>query len=349
MADRSKKSKSGVFLFFGALVIIFFIMIISDYRSDLMFEFPSPKKGVKQLVTLGNKLIAVSGENEIYVWDWSDLPAIYKTGMIEADKVNAVSGGNFIAVDPRKNLLIVTSLRENKPLKQLLLPLGKRCTKLKVSPNGINTVIALQTSRSSDNDFQIAVTDNSLSTLSEVITKNKEDKLVLNDIAITNDGKYIVATGKSDAGWMLVADAGRKTVVWEKVIPDSAKLDLVTFSPDGQMIYASTSSRNVGIFKTATGELVKKLEIEKYKTPLNNPQTISCINISPDSRLLAVSSVPASKIWLWDAKTGERIAVIGPGQFTVISLAFSPDSSLLASGDLIGKVQIKVWSISDEY
>lgn len=346
MVSPDKKKKAGVILFFAAFVVIVIIMIVAGYKSKLVYEFPSPQDGVDQLVTLDDKLIAISKSNEIYVWAWGNLPAVDKAGTINAERIAAVEGNHFISADSKKSILVTTTLDDDKHLQKIFLPIGKRCENLKASLNGKHAVFVLVSSRGSDNNFQMAVTDSNLGYLSKVVTKERAGDFVLNDIGISNDGKYIVAAGKNETGWILVADTEKKEVIWEKNLKDSAQLGTVVFSPDSQMIYASISESGVGVFETASGNHIGNFEMDKYKTPPNNPQEISCITVSPDGHLLAVASVPASRIWLCDAKTGERIDTISPSQFTVTALAFSPDLSLLASGDLIGKVQMKVWNIS---
>ncbi len=70
-----------------------------------------------------------------------------------------------------------------------------------------------------------------------------------------------------------------------------------------------------------------------------------------ERRVIAAPCIANVQSWvlLWDTQTGKRLMVIKPGQYTVNGLAFSPDSSLLATGDLIGRVPMKIWRLPDTF
>jgi WD40 repeat protein len=174
-----------------------------------------------------------------------------------------------------------------------------------------------------------------------------DEGLKLNDIGISNDGAIIAAVGGNDRGYLLVAGANNSQIRWEQHIDDCNELNKVVISPDGQTVYASEPGRRVYVFDISTKKIVKRLEIEKYKTPENNPQTITCITLSCDGRLLAAVSSPISKVWIWGAKTGEKVAIMKTGQFATSSIVFSLDSSLLAAADYTLN-PINVWRISDK-
>jgi WD40 repeat protein len=64
-----------------------------------------------------------------------------------------------------------------------------------------------------------------------------------------------------------------------------------------------------------------------------------CVQISPDNRVLAVGG--QRDINLYDSKTGTKLGVLRGGEGDVYSVAFSPDSQRLFSGDDDGA--IRVW------
>lgn len=342
MSGSSKKNKSGMLLFLAVFVGIAIIMFVANYKSDVLYELTTPSAGVERLSTYADQLIATSKDGDIYVWDWGKLPKLQLAGAVKSEKMVAMASDRVVWAPSGKSVLMVSNLKGDKQLGRLLLPIGKKCELLRASPNGKYAVAALTT----DMDVEFVVMGPDLTSVSKVITKKTQGQLKVNDVGISNDGKLIVAAGRTSQGWILVADTQSKKILWEEAIAASNELKYVAFSPDGQMVYATISKRYINIFESATGKVIRQLEMDKYNTPSNNPQEISCITVSPDSRLLAVSCVPASKLWLWDAKTGVKIALIQPGQFTVTAVTFSPDSSLLAAGDLIGRNTMKVRRIS---
>lgn len=344
MTKPEKRKKSPIALFLWAFVVIALIMFIANYRRILKQELQSPRGGVEKLSTYQGQLIAISPNREIYVWDWRDLSARPQVSFINAQKAVAMNSGRLLWVPSGTDKeLVISNIEGAKELKRLFLGPDSGCLGLQASSNGRYAVAALMVGGSAKR-IQLDIIDPELGFIRPVETKTLEDGLKLNDIAISNDGSFVAAVGGSNNGWLLVVGGDNKRGQWEHYIADCNELNEVCFSPDGKAIYASESGRRVYIFDVANRGLVKQLQMKRYKTPANYPQSISCIAVSPDGRLLAAASLPKSKLWVWDAESGEKIAAIETGFFSTSSISFSPDSSLLAGADLTDR-PIKVWRI----
>lgn len=344
MAGQGKRRKSPAVLFLLAFAAIAILMFIANYRSVLVHKLPNPKGGAEKISTFGGQLIAVSPGNEIYSWAWNDLSELPKVSVIKAQKVVAVGPDRLLRILPGSdNLLVTSNLKGDKELGRSSLGGDKECKLLQAGPNGRFAVAALAIAGFGKR-IQLVLIDSDLNFIQPVETKTMEQGLELNDIGLSKDGSLIAAVGGGDKGWLFVADAKGKQLLWEMAVEDCNEFSKVVFSPDGRMLYASESGRRVYIFDITAKRLVKQLEMDKYKTPPNNPQTISSIAVSPDGRLLAAASSPNSRVWIWDAETGKKIVTIGTSQFSTCSMAFSPDSSFLA-GAVSGYDPIKVWRI----
>jgi len=348
MTGTDNKKKNPTILFLLAFVAIVISMFIANYRSTRVQELNSPKSGVEKMSTFGEQLIVISRDNDIYVWDWNDLSNWTQIGAVEAQKVAAMSSDRLVWVPSGKNdVLVVSNLRGDKELKRLSLGMTRTCKWLQASSNGKYAIAGVEVADGSDGRIQLAVIEPDTSSISHVATKTlRQEELELQDIGISNDGASVAAVGGKDTGWILVADGHSKEILWEQTIANSSELNNVIFSPDGQTVYASESGRYMYVFESATGKLGNRLAMDKYKTPPNNPQTISCIAVSHDGRLLAAASAPNSKVWVWDVKSGTTIDVMVTGHFWTSGLSFSPDSSLLAIADLTTS-PIKIWRVSE--
>ncbi|MBA7677436.1 hypothetical protein ES703_85693 [subsurface metagenome] len=347
MAEPNNKKKTPIALFLLVFVAVLIVMFIANYRSPLIQTLRGPKDGVQKLSTYGEHITAISRSNKVYSWDWNDLSGQPQVRAVNAQKVVAMSAERLIGVlSGKNNVLVVSNLKGDRELKRLPLGVGKKCKQLEVSPNGKYAVAAVATDGGSDNDIELAVTDADLTSISQVVIRTLErDEFPLHNIGVSNDGALVTAVGGKYSGQILVANTQSKQVLWEQTIANSSQLNNVIFSPDGQMIFASEEGRYVYVFESATGKLIRRLAMDIYETPPNNPQTISCIAVSPDGRLLTASSAPASRVWVWDVKSGAKIEVIGTGHFWTSGISFSPDSSLLAISDLTTS-PIKIWRIS---
>lgn len=348
MTNTNKKKRNPIVLFLLALVVIVVVMFIANYTSMLIQELRGPKAGVEKLSTCGDQLIAISRYNDIYTWDWNDLSGWPQIGSVNAQKVVAMSSDRLVWVPAAENdVLVVSNLKGDKELKRLPLGVSGRCKWLEVSQNAEYAVTALAIDDGSDSRIQLAAIDPDLTSISQVLTKTIGDKFTLNNIGVSNDGAFVTAVGGKDAGWILVADARSKQILWEQAIDSSSELNNVIFSSNGQIVYASEPGRYIYAFEVATGKLVKQFEMDEYKTPPNNPQTISCIAVSSDGRLLAAATEPASNVWIWDVKSGERILSLSNEGRTVSGISFSPDSSSLAIANLV-RSAINIWKIPEK-
>jgi WD40 repeat protein len=227
-------------------------------------------------------------------------------------------------------------------LKKLPLDGIKKCLMLESSLNGKYAVAAFKPSGGPDR-IKLSIIDPNLTSLSEILTITTEGKFKLDSIAISNDGALVAAVGAKDTGWLLVADTKTKKVLWEQTVKDTPELNKVIFSPDGQWVYASEPGRCIYVFGAADGKFADKLAMDKYQTPPNNPQTIGFLAISPDGRLFAATTQPASTAWIWNIETDRKIVSFS-GRTAISGLAFSPDSSLLATGFLI-RSNVNIWKI----
>lgn len=120
----------------------------------------------------------------------------------------------------------------------------------------------------------------------------------------------------------------------------------VSFSPNGQLL-ASSSWEVVHLWNTETGAL-KHIFRPSWPDMLPSwPDGVQSIAFSPNGRLLASGFAGCMVVLLWDIETGAlQKRYDGHSDWMISSMAFSPDSQLLAfSSD---DMKVRLWDMTND-
>lgn len=314
-----------------ALIII--VMIVANLRSGSKEELKGPVGGVAELKTCNGKLTAISRNNEMYVWRWDDLSGGFESTDYKAGKITAADNAQPVRIAVNENKLITDNGKET------LITYKQGVTLLKTSKNG--KLIAVANPNPDWGYITVKIFDAELN-YKKTITADYP--LQPKEIALSNGGNKIGMTFEKQKGFLVVyADKNNE---WKYENTEYPAFNKLIFSPNSEFLFVCDTKRNIYQFDIKSKKLVKTFEIKKYKTPANNPQTITCITISDNGKLLSAGSSPGSKIYIWDTLTGEKLKVIQTGFFCASGIAFSPNNKKLAVSDLTTR-GINIVNISD--
>jgi WD40 repeat protein len=184
-------------------------------------------------------------------------------------------------------------------------------------------------------------------------------------VAFSPDGKLLVSVGDEDNARFWDVAHG---CIQHILAAHSGRIWCVTFSPVGQMLATASSDKTVKLWNAndvaqclvltshkasaarlrflgdgktlVTGAGIPPArfwdaESGKLSSVLDLPQHIACLAYCESRRLLALAS-PGGLVRLYDLAQGNRFVREFPVQGDIYSVAFSPDGSLLACGNVHG-------------
>jgi WD40 repeat protein len=151
-----------------------------------------------------------------------------------------------------------------------------------------------------------------------------------------NQGGLIAVGGWQNRG--LMVDVSTKKLLWTISLPDTNFYD-VAFSPDDKTLYVPGSSESVMIAIDSISGKVRS----RWPADSDYGRFVS-VAASSNDKWVAAGAGPGGDVCVWAVDTGQVILHVKHAEkATVYSVAFSPDSSLLATSGTHGNIQI--WSM----
>ncbi|MDP9336243.1 MAG: WD40 repeat domain-containing protein, partial [Actinomycetota bacterium] len=170
---------------------------------------------------------------------------------------------------------------------------------------------------------------------------------LITDVSFSQDGKWLAA-GRFDDGTVVYYTETRRAAL---LIGSDSVVTAVAFQPDGNLIAVGTIDGKVRLFDRRTGAAVG--------SPVDGGHVaVWQVGFSPDGQLLAVAVDPngvdgfnsqqrQGEVRLWDVDSRAPVGrPIKPGGGSVMSLAFSQDGTLLATGSYFGRIDL--WDVSTQ-
>ncbi|MGA2173307.1 MAG: WD40 repeat domain-containing protein [Sedimentisphaerales bacterium] len=349
MTAQGNKKKSPVIWFGLGFVAVVLATLIANWQSSLVRELHFPlNNGVAGLFTYSHFLAAVSQDDQIYIWNWSDLKDKPDVSAVKADQAVLVAPNTVLSARrAHTETIFVSELGNDKNYKSIAMNGASSHTWLG-SNRDKSTVVAV-TERGDDSNSEQVVYElrrvnwqNLRSEQITQITTNKTSRLL--NVAVSDDGKYVLLTGqKAKTGWMVLVDIISNVVMWDKQAADFERFGIAVFLPDGKFIYARTSDSTLYKIDTGSGGIIDRWPASKTNGSVLGDTSVQDVGVSPDGR--TVASIVASDLCMWDSRTGKQIFRRTPEHKIESGLAFSPDGRFVATSDMRQGGTIKIWRV----
>jgi len=242
--------------------------------------------------------------------------------------------GKFLASGSYDNIIKLWDLSNGEQIRTFRGH-TERVLSIDFSPNSKNLI-----SGSKDKTIKLWKVSSGLE-----IKSFREHDAIVRSVKFSPNGRYI-ASGSGDktakiwnvaTGIELYTLSGHHGQVWS-----------VAFSPNGRLLATGSESNNsssIKIWRTGNGDLVKTLEGSHGKA--------LSLDFHPDNSMLACAiggwdekkgNWIVGKIDLWNVPKGQLVKALKKGiSSTVVSVDFSPDGELLASGN--NDRMVRLWDV----
>lgn len=148
-------------------------------------------------------------------------------------------------------------------------------------------------------------------------------------VTLSPDFKTLVVISRDNSVLLLDAQTGQVIKNLQRGIYSSLPLSSMLFSPDSKLLALRDELGKVTLWNVESRQILHTL----FST--------GRILFSPDGRLLVSEGVDENhSITLWDVASGQIIQRLSESGYTTSSMAFSPDSKLLAVGGGTGTISI---------
>jgi WD40 repeat protein len=175
-------------------------------------------------------------------------------------------------------------------------------------------------------------------------------KINFRNISLTNtlqsDDNSVLSVAISPDGKTIASNSDRIIKLWDLATGEeiaslsghSQRVNVVTFTPDGQTLVSGSDDSTIKVWNLATGKPIHTL--------VGHSDSVHALVISPDSQTIADGS-DDNTIKVWNLATGRPLRTLVGHEFWVRSIAISPDGKTLASGSF--DKTIKLWNLSKGY
>ncbi len=154
----------------------------------------------------------------------------------------------------------------------------------------------------------------------------------VNSIAFTSDGNTFASASDDNTARLWDANTGQSKELFFELPGDADALDI---NSNGEVM-AIGCYNGIHLFDLHQGRQIKELK--------RHSGDVSSVIFSPNGKFLASCAKEGDDaILLWDAQTGNLLRAITEDA-DIVSIAFSPDSSTLASATLHG--EIRLWDVA---
>ena len=343
------KTKKSPFKFFLIIIIVIMVItVIVDLLSNEQALSIPGNVGILDLSSCQNYLAALTKDNQVYLWDWKALSGdpdkrgicVYPAVILDPERIMYYDSDT-------NNALMVKHLATDDNLAEF--PLSSDCRLIHIGATRDRNILAVLLKHISKNNddlsnvYQLATIHpetNRYRTIVNIGSEAMDYQLYF--CTISDNGEWGIMLGsRQGQGVITVIDVAQRKIAREINIPGVKLFDHADFEPAGAWFFAGGNNMVLYQIQTDTGQIISHIPVDDNFVGAASRTAFRDIAVSPDGKMVAALTT-TYKGGVWDCVSGENLSKSIFLKKVAATVAFSPDSRLLATGPLQDGGQISI-------
>ncbi len=326
-----KRTKNIIFWLVVVFIAIQAIIIFLNQGSKdrIILDIPS-NRGIEELWTRGNQLIASEMGRGYHIFEWNRLQSGFRTVPAYYEPSLLLEEDRVLSVKEKKGLVF-----ENSPGRSLWIPLADNAAEVSLDADPSCSIIILtrQFIRDSAVQYRVERVDLKQEIIHPIAEIEGGTDFLLRKILIAESQDQIILAGTKDKqAWLGIVDLAQNRISWEQTYPEEGEFFTACFLKDKNVIYAGSRNGAVYEMDASSGKMNRQIQLVPERQDKTKLRTIQRVVLSPDQTLLAASCDPV--YFLVDLQTWRILKKENVSHKIISGVAFSPDGRYLATSDI---------------
>lgn len=329
------------------LVIVFvavqavIIFLNQKGKDTLALDIPN-NRGIEELWTRGNQLIALEMARGYHIFDWNHLQSGYRTIAANYYPSLLLEEDRVLSVKEKRGLIF-----ENSPGRSLWIPLtgNSEEVSLDADPSCSTIILTRQFIRESGIEYRFSKVDLEREVILDIAEVQGGPDFALQKTLVPDSQDRIILAGtKEKQAWLGVIDLVRDQVLWEQGYPAEGEFFTVCFLKEKNVLYAGSRDGVVYEIDAFSGQAIRQISLVPERQDKTKLRTIQRVILSPDRTILAASCDPM--YYLVELKTWQVLQKVHVSHKIISGIAFSLDGRFLATSDIRASGIIEIFDLS---
>jgi hypothetical protein len=330
------------------LVIVFIVVqaiiifLNQPGKDRITLDIPN-NRGIEELWTRGNQLIAAEMGVGYHIFDWDHLQSGHRAIPAAYDPSILLEEDRILSVKEKKGLVF-----ENSPGRSLWIPFSDLAAEnsLDADLSCSTIILTRQFIRDSAVQYRVERVDLKQEIIHQITEIEGRGDFILRKVLVPESGDPIILAGARDKqAWLGVIDPAANRVSWEKKYPEEGEFFTTCFLKDKNVIYAGSRNGAVYEIDAFSGQVTRQIQLVPERQDKTKLRTIQRVILSPDQTKLAASCDPV--YFLVDLQTWKILQKVPVSHKIISGVAFSPDGRYLATSDIRASGIIEIFDLSE--